>query len=136
MTSTIDFIVDQSSLDFLLEGQGGEVDDYIKKITVLVTQRAKVTSPRRTAEMAAAHRTERGPGRSWQVVVPVEYALTVHNGRGARTIRPRRKKSLRWRQGGNNGPVIFSKEANQPSIGGNPWLRRALIDELKFLGVS
>lgn len=50
------------------------------------------------------------------------YARAVHDGRPAITIKPKRKKALKWKGG---GPV---KSVKQPARKGNPWLMRAVAD--------
>ncbi len=49
------------------------------------------------------------------------YARAVHDGRPAITIKPKRKKALKFKGG-------FAKSAKQPARKGNPWLARAVAD--------
>lgn len=51
------------------------------------------------------------------------YAAAVHNGTKAYTIRPKRKKALRFVI---DGEVVFAKSVRMPARRGRPWLTRAL----------
>lgn len=51
------------------------------------------------------------------------YARAVHDGRPAITIKPKRKKALKWK--GAAHPV---KSVKQPARKGNPWLARAVAE--------
>lgn len=50
------------------------------------------------------------------------YAAPVHNGRGARTIRPVNAKTLRFMY---HGRVVFAKVVHQGPVKGRPFLRNA-----------
>lgn len=58
------------------------------------------------------------------VFTHVKYARPVHDGRGARVIRPRRKKALAFTW---NGRRWVLAKVTQGPVRGYPWLRRALI---------
>ncbi len=60
------------------------------------------------------------------------YARPVHDGRPAITIKPKRRKALKW--AGAKGPV-FAGAAKQPARKGNPWLARA-VAELESEGLD
>jgi phage gpG-like protein len=51
------------------------------------------------------------------------YARAVHEGRKAMVIRPKRKKALRWKRGGN---FVFAKQVFQPKREGKPFFRNAV----------
>lgn len=51
------------------------------------------------------------------------YARAVHDGSKARTIRPRRRKALRFVIGGQ---VVFARSVRMPARRGRPWIARAL----------
>lgn len=51
------------------------------------------------------------------------YGLAIHNGARARVIKPKRRKALRWADGGQ---FIFAKRVNWPGIRPDPFLYQAL----------
>lgn len=79
---------------------------------------------------------DRGDLRKLHVVQPLgadaailsantPYARAVHDGRPAITIKPKRKKALKWK--GATGPV-FAGAVKQPARKGTPWLARAVAE--------
>lgn len=54
-----------------------------------------------------------------------KYAAAVHDGRAALTIRPRRKKALRFVV---DGQVVFARKVRQKARAGRPWLATAARD--------
>ena len=60
-----------------------------------------------------------------EVFNDTEYALAVHDGTRAHTVRPVRAKALRFTVGGR---VVFAMWARIPARRGRPWLYRALVE--------
>ncbi len=94
-----------------------------------VLNRAMVLTPVDTGNLRAQNNSHVIRGRT-QVVGDVfnntSYADAVHNGNKAYTVRPRRKKVLRFT--GKGGEVVFSRWARIPARRGRPWLLRALSE--------
>lgn len=58
-----------------------------------------------------------------EVFTTVKYAKAVHEGTRARIIRPRNKKVLAWKKGGQ---WRFAKQVRHPGTKANPFFTRAL----------
>lgn len=90
-----------------------------------ILNRATVLCPVDHGNLRAHHkfRVERmPPGARGEVYNDADYAEAVHNGSGAHTIRPRRKKALRFTMGGR---TVFAKSVVHPGTRARPWLARA-----------
>lgn len=91
-----------------------------------VFNRANVLTPVDTGRLRAGNQSRI---RRTSLVVTGEvfnhtsYAAPVHDGSKAYTIRPKRKKVLRFVVGGE---VVFAAYARMPARRGRPWIRRAL----------
>lgn len=89
--------------------------------------RSAVTCPVDTGNLRAGRRsgvTDRGLQVVGHVTYPAVYALAVHEGRRALTIRPTRPGGrLKFKVGGR---TVFAREVHQPARAGRPWLRQAL----------
>ena len=95
--------------------------------TLRVFNRANVLTPVDTGNLRAHNnmRVLRTATRvTGEVFNDTDYARAVHNGNKAYTIRPKRRKALRWVSKG--GDVVFAKSARHPARRGRPWLLRAL----------
>jgi hypothetical protein len=98
------------------------------KVTLRVLNLARVRCPVRTGNLRNSHqmRVEVNSARNHvvgHVFTHVKYARPVHQGRKARTIRPKTKKALRfyWR-----GKWWVRAVVHQGPVRGQPWLRKAL----------
>lgn len=94
-----------------------------------VFNRAIVLTPVDTGNLRAQNnmRVQRtATGALGEVFNDTTYAAAVHNGSKAYTIRPKRKKALRWV--GKGGEVVFAKSARHKATRGRPWLTRALTE--------
>lgn len=99
----------------------------VTDVTRRVFNRAIVLTPVDTGNLRAQNnmRVTRSPnGAVGEVFNDTEYAAAVHNGNKAYTVRPRRRKALRWVS--KSGEVVFAKSARIPARRGRPWLARAL----------
>lgn len=99
----------------------------VTDVTRRVFNRAIVLTPVRTGNLRAQNnmRVQRTPsGALGEVFNDTAYAAAVHNGNQAYTVRPRRRKALRWVSKG--GDVVFARSARIPARRGRPWLSRAL----------
>lgn len=91
-----------------------------------VVSRAKVLAPVDTGRLRGSIKkrrkfTVRGPG--WEVFTNVEYAPYVENGTRPHIIRPRTKKALRFRVGGQ---TVFATIVHHPGTKAQPFLSRAV----------
>lgn len=99
---------------------------HVTRDTLAILNRARVLCPVRTGNLRNGH--------NWQIRVDgmtvrgevfnkVRYAGPVHNGRGARVIRVKRARALRffWR-----GRLWYRRSVRQPATRGKPWLHDAL----------
>lgn len=93
-----------------------------------VLNRAIVLTPVRTGYLRSHNRmrvSERGLIATTEVFDDASYARPVHDGSRAYTIRPKKKKALRFEVGGE---VVIVKSVRMPARKGRPWLLRALIE--------
>lgn len=91
-----------------------------------VLNRAIVLTPIDTGNLRAHNKsrvTRRGQTATGEVWNDADYAPPVHDGSSAHTIRPKRKKALRFEVG---GAVVFARSVRMPARRGRPWLLRAL----------
>lgn len=94
-----------------------------------VLNRAIVLTPVDTGNLRAQNKssvrraTLKVTGRVWN---STSYAAAVHDGSRAHTIRPKRKKALRFVVAGNR--VVFARSVQMPARRGRPWLFRALTE--------
>lgn len=100
-----------------------------------VLNRAIVLTPVDTGTLRAHNqmrvRAPEGLVSLVEVFNETQYALAVHDGSRAYTVRPVTKRALRFVVGGE---VVFAKWANIPARRGRPWLYRALIEVAVPLG--
>lgn len=99
-----------------------------------VFNRANVLTPVRHGTLRAGNKMKvrRETLRSVGVIFNlVSYADAVHNGTPAYTIRPRRKKALKFVI---DGEVVIVKSVRMPARRGRPWLLRALKEVAPPLG--
>lgn len=108
----------------------------VTKTTLRVLNLARVRCPVRTGNLRNSHqmavRIESARNHVvGQVFTHVKYARPVHDGRRARTIRPRKKKALRfyWR-----GRWWIRGVVHQGPTRGYPWLRASLRDVARPAG--
>lgn len=86
--------------------------------------------PVRTGTLRRSHTVTRYPNRmAVSISANTPYALMVHEGYGPFEIRPREKKALYWK--GARHPV---KKVRHPGYKGNPWMRRAVEQNLDKVG--
>jgi hypothetical protein len=100
----------------------------VTRVTLKVLNRARVTCPVDQGNLRASHQFKLTSGASaitGEVYTLVEYALPLHEGRGALTIYPRTKKALAFRW---HGRQFVRKSVTQPARRGRPWLRDALTE--------
>lgn len=104
-----------------------QAERVVTDVTRRVFNRAIVLTPVDTGNLRAQNnmRVLRRPtGAVGEVFNDTSYAAAVHNGNKAYTVRPRRRKALRWVT--KSGEVVFAKSARIPARRGRPWLARAL----------
>jgi hypothetical protein len=105
-----------------------EAQREVTDVTRRVLNRANVLTPVKTGNLRAHNQSRvrvEGLIAVGEVFNETTYALAVHDGTKAHTIRPVRKKALRFVVGGD---VVFAKSANIPARRGRPWLLRALTE--------
>ena len=98
----------------------------VTRTTIKVLNRARVLTPVDTGNLRASHqfKIENGSkGVTGEVYTKVKYALAVHEGRRAVTIRPKYKQALAFRW---HGQQMVRRSVTQPARRGRPWLRDAL----------
>ena len=99
----------------------------VTDVTRRVFNRAIVLTPVDTGNLRAQNnmRVQRtANGALGEIFNDTSYASAVHNGNRAYTVRPRRRKALRFVA--KSGDVVFAKSARIPARRGRPWLTRAL----------
>lgn len=90
-----------------------------------VYNRANVLTPVDTGTLRAGNQmrvSRAAPGARGLVYNDVEYALAVHDGSGPYTIRPRRRKALKFTV---DGRTVFARSVRHPGTRGRPWMARA-----------
>ena len=98
-----------------------DVTDTTRKIY----NQASVNCPVDTGNMRAQHymrTSETATKLKGQVGNNAKYAAAVHDGSSAHTIRPRRRKALRFTVGGT---VVYARSVRHPGNPARPWLARA-----------
>lgn len=98
----------------------------VTRVTLKVLNRAKVLTPVDTGNLRASHQfklTQTANRVQGEVFTRVKYALPLHEGRRAITIRPTEKQALAfvW-----HGRPMVRRSVYQPARRGRPWLRDAL----------
>lgn len=91
-----------------------------------VFNRANILTPVDTGRLRAGNqfRVRREASRVvGEVFNNTAYARAVHDGSKAHTIRPKRRKALRFVIGGE---VVFARSVRMPARRGRPWIARAL----------
>lgn len=58
-----------------------------------------------------------------EVFNDANYAAVVHDGSGPYIIRPRRRKALKFKVGGQ---TVFARKVHHPGTRGRPWIARAV----------
>lgn len=61
-------------------------------------------------------------GARGEVYNDADYAAAVHDGSGPYTIRPKKRKALKFEIGGR---TVYAKSVRHPGVPGRPWLARA-----------
>lgn len=125
MVTRVDVEIFEAETEALLQDDAGR---FVVNTGLKLYNRAKVLCPVDTGNLRASHSLEviRGAGFvGAEVGTKVNYALPVHDGRGARTIRPRDKKALAFTWRGRRWvlPIV-----HQGPVRGRPWLRDALTE--------
>lgn len=103
-----------------------DVGKSVVKTTLKVLNRARVLTPVDTGNLRASHQFKiKNAANSivGEVFTNVKYALPVHEGRRAITIRPTDKQALAFRW---HGQPMVRKSVYQPARRGRPWLRDSL----------
>lgn len=98
----------------------------VTDVTRRTLNQATIETPVDTGRLRAAnqsHVLRSGTVVTGEVFNTTEYAKAVHDGTRAHTVRPVRKKALRFTVGGE---VVFSRWARIPARKGRPWLLIAL----------
>lgn len=98
----------------------------VVRFTLKVLNRSRVLTPVNTGNLRASHQFKIKNGANkitGEVFTKVKYALPVHEGRRAITIRPTSKQALAFRW---HGQPMVRKWVHQPARRGRPWLRDAL----------
>jgi hypothetical protein len=93
-----------------------------------VLNRARVKTPVDTGNLRSSHQFKIetvGSKIRGEVFTKVKYALPVHEGRRALTIRPTKKQALAFHW---HGQQFVRKSVYQPARRGRPWLRDALTE--------
>lgn len=101
----------------------------LQRITLMVAEKLREIATRQgnvpfdKGDLRKAHVVEPSGDTDAILSANTPYARTVHDGRPAVTIKPKRKKALHWK--GARHPV---KSVTQPARKGNPWLARSVAD--------
>lgn len=101
------------------------VTPVVTRYCVATVGQATVDCPVDTGTLRAHHRQRvvvRVSVVRGEVYNDTEYAEAVHNGRGAVTIRPRRRQVLRFTVGSK---VVYARYARQKARRARPWLADA-----------
>lgn len=111
--------------------QSGDVYLFVDRFLRKVATRAKLYAPVDTGylrnSITTAMQTS-GTRIYGSVGTSAEYAIYVHEGTAARTIRPRRPGGvLVFTVGGRK---VFAKSVSHPGTPARPFLRRALTEEM------
>lgn len=99
----------------------GEVTDMCR----MIMNQATVEAPFDTGLLRNSHRMRVTPMPTrvdGLVYNDCEYAAAVHDGQGARIIRARRARALRFEIGGQ---VFFRRSVRRRAVKARPWLRDA-----------
>ncbi len=97
-----------------------------EKLREIATRQGNV--PFDKGDLRKAHVVEPSGAHDAILSANTPYARAVHDGRPALTIKPKRRKALRW-----SGPN--ARTVHQPARKGNPWLARA-VEELEREGLD
>lgn len=106
----------------------------VTEVTRRVLNRAIVLTPVDTGNLRAQNRSrirETATAVTGEVFNNTAYGPPVHEGSRAHTIRPRRRKVLRFVVGGQ---VVFARSVRIPARRGRPWLYRAMVEVARPLG--
>jgi hypothetical protein len=101
-------------------------DRDAKRVARLVEARAKVLAPVDTGRLRGSIKTKRTlsiRGPQYTVYTNVTYAPYVENGTRPHVIRPKTKKALRFKIGGN---IVIVAKVNHPGTRAQPFLGRAV----------
>ena len=114
----------------LFQDVDGPVGKLLDKKSRAVLQEAQRTVPVRTGRLLATLRREYGIGARgpyWSIHAGLEgltpYLGFIMNGTAPHTIRPRRRKALRFI---GRGGVVFAKVVHHPGTRARPFLQKAL----------
>lgn len=106
----------------------------VTDVTRRVLNRAIILTPVDTGNLRGQNRSRIREGRTTvtgEVFNNTRYGPPVHDGARAVTIRPKRRKALRFLVGGQ---VVFAKSVHIPARRGRPWLYRAMEEVARPLG--
>jgi hypothetical protein len=96
-------------------------DVAMQKSVLIIRRAAQEESPVDTGQLRKTIKHEVSSLES-RVYPTVNYAVAVHEGVGARTILPKKKKFLAFKVGGK---MVFAKKVSQKARKGNPFMTRA-----------
>ncbi|MCT4608649.1 MAG: hypothetical protein N4A70_05530 [Pelagimonas sp.] len=108
----------------------------LQRIALLIAERLREIATRQgnvpfdKGDLRKSHVVEPVGSDGARLNANTPYARAVHDGRPAITIKPKRKKALKFK--GASHPV---KAVKQPARKGNPWLTRA-VTELEQEGLD
>jgi hypothetical protein len=110
--------------------RGGPVYIGVNRFANRVLVRAQAHAPERTGALKRSLRkiavfTPRG--MTFQVGSDLDYAEAVHEGTRRHVIRPRNGKVMAFDVGGR---TVFARQVVHPGSKGDPFLRRALAEEV------
>lgn len=98
----------------------------VADVTRKVLNRAVMMTPVRYGNLRGHNKMRAAvkapPGARGEVYNDADYAVAVHEGSGPHTIRPKRKKALRFQIGGR---TVIVKSVRHPGTRARPWLARA-----------
>lgn len=116
--------LDQGALAGLLRSPEGLVGRHIRRIADETAGIARKTAPRKSGRLRSNIIVERGALGAMSVTANVEYALAVHEGTKAKTIKTNKPMAF---PGKGRGPrLVVVKEIDRPSTKAQPFLVDAM----------
>lgn len=125
----VDLKIDQAALNFMLKSPHGLVGEYIYRMGLLTTGKARQRAPVRTGALKSSIRMTRGADgipTAVEITANIEYALAVHQGSRPHVISARDALVLRFPS--KSGTIIYAPRVNHPGNKPNPFLWDALLD--------